>query len=199
MEPEDKQGLSKVHPEVLDERRQQFFQLFDAAEKPNHFVASRRRWLERQGEKAAGNISGMTFKHQGVLAKAPSVLREDFENSVAAAKLVVVQGRRKSMVAVEDRRRRRVTFEETSKGILRNLEDSEDLKVSVTDLQEQLGISRKQVSPSSKLPSRQGTKMAKHFFELFRQEEKDVCNASLARCNAPLKVEEKGVKLRCRK
>ena len=32
MEPEDL-DLSKVHPEVLDKRRQQFFQLFDTSEK----------------------------------------------------------------------------------------------------------------------------------------------------------------------
>ena len=36
-------GLSKVHPEVRDEKMQQIFQLFDTKEKKNHFVASRRR------------------------------------------------------------------------------------------------------------------------------------------------------------
>ena len=42
---------------------------------------------------------------------------------------------------MEDRRRRRVAFEETAKRMLRYTEDSEDLKVGVTELQEQLGIS----------------------------------------------------------
>ena len=46
-------GLSKVLLEVRDERRQQFFQLFDTREKKDHFVASRIRWLEHQGERAA--------------------------------------------------------------------------------------------------------------------------------------------------
>ena len=45
----------------------------------------------------------------------------------------------------EDRRRRRVVFEETAKRMLRYLEDSEDLKVGVTELQEQLGISEEAV------------------------------------------------------
>ena len=44
-------------------------------------------------------------------------------------------------VAVEDRRRRRVAFEKTAKRMLRYLEDSEDLKVSVTELEEQLRMS----------------------------------------------------------
>ena len=44
-------------------------------------------------------------------------------------------------VAVEDWRRRRVAFEETATDILGYLENSEDLKVIVTELQEQLGMS----------------------------------------------------------
>ena len=44
-------------------------------------------------------------------------------------------------VSAEDRRRRRVAFEETAKKMLAYFEDSEDLKVGVIELQEQLGIS----------------------------------------------------------
>ena len=78
------------------------------------------------------------IKYQGELAKAsrsPSARDEESH-----------------WVAVEDRRRRRVAFEETARSILRYLEGSEDLKVSVTELQEQLGkteeagISIKQVA-----------------------------------------------------
>ena len=44
-------------------------------------------------------------------------------------------------VAVEDRRRRRVAFEETARSLLRCAADSEDLKVSAAELQEELGMS----------------------------------------------------------
>ena len=44
-------------------------------------------------------------------------------------------------VTVEDRRRRPVAFEETARSMLRYLEDSEDPKVCVTELQEQQGMS----------------------------------------------------------
>ena len=63
---------------------------------------------------------------------------------------------------MEDRRRRRVAFEEAAKGMLRYVEDSEDLKVGVLELKEQLEISEEAgVFPSGKLPSRQGMRTAK--------------------------------------
>ena len=39
-------------------RGSHIFQLFDTSEKPNHFVASRRRWLESQGRNGARQESG---------------------------------------------------------------------------------------------------------------------------------------------
>ena len=64
-------------------------------------------------------------------------------------------------VAVEDRRRRRVAFEETARSMLGYLEYSEDLKVIVTELQEQLGM-LEEAGISIKLPSRQETRTASH-------------------------------------
>ena len=49
--------------------------------------------------------------------------------------------RKNLLVSAEDRRKRRVAVEETASDTLTYLEDSEDLKVGVTELQEQLGIS----------------------------------------------------------
>ena len=56
--------------------------------------------------------------------------------------------------------------------MMRYPEDSDDVKVGVTELQEQLEISGKQVSPSSKLPSRQGTRMANIFLKFLGKEKK---------------------------
>ena len=39
-------------------RGSNIFQLFDTSEKPNRFVASRRRWLESQGSDGARQESG---------------------------------------------------------------------------------------------------------------------------------------------
>ena len=66
--------LSLLKPEKLEvslryvlkystRRGSYIFQLFDTSEKPNFFVASRRRWLESQGKmvhgKRVGKTSGM--------------------------------------------------------------------------------------------------------------------------------------------
>ena len=56
-------------------RGSNMFQLFDTSEKPNHFVASRRRWLESQGGDDARQENGQNewhdFEYQGGRAKAP--------------------------------------------------------------------------------------------------------------------------------
>ena len=68
--------------------------------------------------------------------------REDLENDVAATKLAFIQGQRKPVGhGGRHRRRWRVAFEEISRDLPRYLENSEDLKVSVTELPEQLGMS----------------------------------------------------------
>ena len=56
---------------------------------------------------------------------------------------------------MEDWRRRSIAFEKTAKRLLRYVEDSDDVKVGVTELQEQLEISEEAAFPSGKLPSKQ--------------------------------------------
>ena len=65
--------------------------------------------------------------------------------------------------AVEDRRRRRVAFEEIATDFLRYLENSEDLKVSVAELQEQLGMSE-EAGISIGQVTRQARNENGHFF-----------------------------------
>ena len=92
--------VSKVRPRVLNEKRQQFFQLFDTSEKPNLFVACRRRSLESQGKmvhgKRVGKTSGMIFSFKEQWQK-PRRARQDPTNAVPAAKLVVSQRRRRPL------------------------------------------------------------------------------------------------------
>ena len=56
-------------------RSSNIFQLFDTSEKSNHFVASRRRWLESQGSDEATQENGRNewydFGYQEAKAKAP--------------------------------------------------------------------------------------------------------------------------------
>ena len=56
-------------------RGSNIFQLFDTSEKPNHFVASSRLWLESQGRDGARQENGQNewhdLEYQGARAKAP--------------------------------------------------------------------------------------------------------------------------------
>ena len=79
--------------------------------------------------------------YQGAMAKAPPCTERTLKTPLPQQSSPSSRDEESQWVAVEDRRRRRVAFEETARGILRYLEDSEDLKVSVTELQDQLGMS----------------------------------------------------------
>ena len=121
------------------------FRLFGKAEKKDHFVASRKRWLESQGKTAKKQERWQDewhdIKYQGVMAKALPCPERTLKTPMPQQSPPSSRDEESLWVAVEDRRRRRVAFEDTAKGKLRYLEDSEDLKVTVAELQELLGIS----------------------------------------------------------
>ena len=105
-------------------------------------------------------------EYQGVVAKAPPCPETTLKTPTPQQSSPSSRDEESQWVAVEDRRRRRVAFEETAGGILRYLEDSQDLKVSVTELQEQWECPEKHVSPLSKLPA--GQKRERPiYFEIF--------------------------------
>ena len=74
------------------------FQLSDTSERPNHFVASRRRWLESQGRNGAQqeNVQNEWYdlENQIAWAKAPPWLQQHFTGAPASAKLVGERRRR---------------------------------------------------------------------------------------------------------
>ena len=74
------------------------FQLFDTSGKPNHFVASRRRWLGSQGRNGVRQETAQNewydFEYQGAMAKSSAVPRQRLTDSPASAKHVVSQRRR---------------------------------------------------------------------------------------------------------
>ena len=71
------------------------------SEKPNHFVASRRRWLESQGRDGARQENGQNewydLEYQGAKAEAPPCPKQHPADSPAKAKLVVGLRRRRSL------------------------------------------------------------------------------------------------------
>ena len=138
-----------------------FSSIFDTAEKrTTSCQAEDDGWrvrVRRQQSKKVGKMSGMTFKYQGVMVKAPPCPERTLKTPMPQQSSPSSRDEESQWVTVEDRRRRRVAFEETARGMLRYLEDSEDLKVSVMELQEQQGM-----SDEAGISVKQGTQQARN-------------------------------------
>ena len=117
-----------------------FSSFFDTAEKKDTSCqAEDDDWRVRIRRQQSKKVDKMSY--QGVVAKAPPCPERTLKTPMPQQSSPSSRDGESQWVAVEDRRRRRVAFEETAGSFLRYLEDSEDLKVSVTELQEQLGMS----------------------------------------------------------
>ena len=157
------------------------FVIFDTQEKMDHFVASRTRWLEYQGERVALQESGQHDwqgdKYEGIVAKAPC-LERSLKTPLPQQSSSSSREEEGQWISVEDRRKRRVAFEETAKRMLGYLKDSEDLRVGVADLQELLeiseeaGVSIRQIA--HQVRDEKGQKISEFFL---RQGEEEVCIA----------------------
>ena len=75
LRPEDLEVSLRYVLKHATYRGSNIFQLFNTSQKPNHFVASRRRWLESQGRDDARQENGRNewydLGYQGAKAKAP--------------------------------------------------------------------------------------------------------------------------------
>ena len=72
---------------------------------------------------------------------------------------------------VEDGRRRRVVFEDAAKRLLRYLEDSEDLKVGISELKEQLETPEVEGSFILQIAQQARNEKGQKIFDIFRQGE----------------------------
>ena len=75
--------------------------------------------------------------------------REDPENALPQQSSPASREEEGHWVAMEDRRRRSIAFEKMSKRMLRYLDNSDDVKVGLTELLERLDISHSASGPSS--------------------------------------------------
>ena len=116
------------------------FQLFNTSEKPNHFVASRRRRLENQGRDGARQENGQNewhdIEYQGARAKAPPCNETTLQTPLLQQSSSSAGEEEGHWVLMEDRRRRRVAFENQAKEMLRYHDNSDDVEVGITEMQE---------------------------------------------------------------
>ena len=147
-------------------------------------------------------MSGTTFEYQGIMAKALPCPERTLKSLLPHQSSSSSRDEESQWVSAEDRRRRRVALEGTAKRMLRYLEDSEDLKVGVTEFQEQLGTSEEACISVKQIAQQAMNENGQKILENFRQGEEDVRIASRARWNAQLQglaELEKDVKMRRRK
>ena len=108
------------------------FQLFDTSEKPNHFVASR-RWLESQGRDGERQENGQNEWHdlgyQGAKAEAPMCLNSTLQTPLPQQSSSSAREEEDQWEVTAERRRRRIAFENLAKGMLRYLDNCNEVKV----------------------------------------------------------------------
>ena len=136
------------------------------------------------------------IKYQGMCAKAPSCPERTLKTPLPQHGSSSSRDGESQWISGEDGRRRRVVFEETAKRMLRYPEDSEDLKVGVTELREQLGMSEEAGISIKEVTQQTRNENGQKLLEIFRQGEEEVCIASLARLYAQLKGQV-GLERRC--
>ena len=164
------------------------FQLFDTTEKPNHFVASRRRWLESQGRDGARQGSGQNEWHdveyQGAMAKAPPCPDRTLQTPLPQPSSSSARGEEGRWVLMEDRRGRGTAFEKLAKGMFRYLGIVKKVKVGITELQERLDVPVQIGSSIQQVAQQARSENGQEVFEIFWQEEEEVYVASWARWDA---------------
>ena len=132
------------------------YQFFDTSEKPNHFVANKRRWLESRGREGARQENGQNewyeLECQGAKAKAPPCSNSTRQTPLPQQRSSLAGEEEYHSEVMEERGRRRIALENLAKGMLRHLDNCTDVKVGITELRErvevptQFGISNQQVA-----------------------------------------------------
>ena len=157
------------------------FQLFDTSEKPNHFVASRRRWLESQGRDGARQESGQNewhgIEYRGAEAKAPPCSERTLQTPLPQQSSSSAREEEGRWVLMEDRRRRGTAFEQLAKEMLRYLDNSEKVKVGSLNCKNDWMYLYKSVFPFSKWPSRRDVKMTKRLSKYFGKKKRSMLRA----------------------
>ena len=114
------------------------------ARKKDHLVANRRRWLEHQGERVAMQERWQNewhdIEHQGAVARAQPCPKRTPRTPLPQKSSSSAREEEEGRWVLEDKRRRNVAFENLAKEMLRYLENIEDVKVGITEQQEQLEV-----------------------------------------------------------
>ena len=137
MEPEEAEVSLRYILKHAKRKGGGIFEIFDTEERKEHFVASRRRWLEYRGDRVALQESlqndWQDVNYEVIVAKAPPCPERSMKTPLPQQGSSSTREEGSQWIFVEDRRKRRVAFEERAKRMLGYLEDSEDLIVGISE------------------------------------------------------------------
>ena len=140
IEPEDEGVCLRYILKYWTRGGSNIFKLFDTSEKNDHLVANRRRWLEHPRGWAATQERWPNewhdIEYQGAVAKAPPCPERTLNTPLPAQSSSSAREEEGRWLLMEDRRRQSVAFENVAKEMLKYQENSEELKVRITELQE---------------------------------------------------------------
>ena len=119
IEPEDGVCLRYIL-KYLTRGGSNIFKLLDTSERPKHFVASRRRWLEGQERNGARQESGQNewhdIEYQGAMAKAPPCPERTTQTPLPQQCSPSAREEEGRWLLMEDRRRQSVAFVKRGQG-----------------------------------------------------------------------------------
>ena len=185
IKPEKTKGFSKVHSEALNEKRQQYFPALRHFGEAKRLCGKQKTMAGKPRKNCAQQGGGLNewhdIEYQGEMTEAPPCPERTLKTPLPQQSSSPACEEEARKVSMEDRRRRSIAFE------LRYLDNSEEVKVGIVELQERLevlvhiGISIHQVAHQAR--SENGQKI----FEVFWQEGVEVCVASWTRWEAQWK------------
>ena len=148
MEPENRETSLRYILKYSMRGGSFIFQLFDTSEKQDHFV-----WGKNGAQQESGQNEWHDIEYQGEMAKAPLCPERTLKTPLPQQSSLSSREEEVYWVAMEDRRRRSIAFKKVAKRMLRYPDNSDDVKVGITELQERLEISEKSVFHSASGPA----------------------------------------------
>ena len=147
-------------------------------------MANRRCWLEHQGERVAVQERRQNEWHavgyQGAVAKAHPCPERTPRTPLPQQSSSSAREEEVRWVLMEDRRRRIVAFVNLAKEMHRDLENSEEVKVGIMEIQEHLGVPVQIGTTLQQVAQQAENEIGQKVYEFFWQQE-EVCRASRAR------------------
>ena len=138
--------------------------------------------VRRQQSKNGGKNEWHDIEYQGEMAKALSCPERTMKTPTPQQSSLSSRDEEKKV----GRRRRHVASEETARGVLRYLEDSEDPKVSVTELREHLGMSEEAGISIKQVAQQARNENGQNIFENFQARRRRGMHGQLGQMERPV-------------